>query len=345
MAHESLQKRKTLVHPIWMIAALPAMVLLLFSDAGNNLAIVERFASGELSLWSWQGLAIGAALAAAPLGYASGVKQWMIAPTAVVVILGGILTLMSTQTDFKGKSVGAKKYQADFSALNAERSALIESLSPTDGSLPCKHQRWCDSAAKEKRLAQINTMTQFVDPTVDPLATPGGEFFAKALAVLRAFGVPAVVASLAHCLGLMFHKKRSVSHGDDPPGGKKRTTEYGWQDARGNGYTVPANSNPVTAEDVPERIQANSVTRPELQGFQHDSGVEGRAGHRFSDLRKSVLAGRVRPSVRQVRNYCGCRQDVAIRYLTAMADEGIITKKENGQYKLVDNVVPLRAKG
>ena len=177
---------KPKIHPIWMLAALPALILLLFSDAGNNLAIVHRFASGELSLWSWQGLALGAAIASAPLGYASGVKQWMIAPTAVVVILGGILTLMSTQTDFKGKSVDARKYQSDFAALEAERSNLIESLNPTDGSAPCKHLRWCDSQAKESRLAQINTMTNFVETTVDPLSTPGGEFFAKCLAVLRA---------------------------------------------------------------------------------------------------------------------------------------------------------------
>jgi len=196
---------KPQIHPIWMLLALPSMLLLLLSDAGNNLSIVHRFASGELSLWSWQGLALGAAIASAPLGYASGIKQWMIIPTAIVCIIGGVLTLMSTNTDFKGKSVDAQKYQADFSAIEAERANLIESLRPTDGSLPCQKQRWCDSQAKEKRLAQINTITNFVDAKVDPLATPGGQFFSQLLAWLRAFGVPAVVAALAHCLGLMFH--------------------------------------------------------------------------------------------------------------------------------------------
>lgn len=196
---------KPQIHPIWMLLALPSMLLLLLSDAGNNLSIVHRFSSGDLSLWSWQGLALGAAIASAPLGYASGVRRWMIIPAAIVCVIGGVLTLMSTNTDFKGKSVGAQKYQADFVALEAERANLIESLRPTDGSLPCSKQRWCDSQAKEQRLAQINTMSHFVGTEVDPLATPGGQLFSQLLAWLRAFGVPAVVASLAHCLGLMFH--------------------------------------------------------------------------------------------------------------------------------------------
>lgn len=325
---------KPLIHPVWMLAALPALLLLLFSDAGNNLAIVHRFASGELSLWSWQGLAIGAALAAAPLGYASGVKQWMIAPTAVVVILGGILTLMSTQTDFKGKSVDARKYQSDFSALNAERAALIESLSPTDGSLPCKQLRWCNSREKEQRLAQINTLTSFVEPTVDPLSTPGGEFFAKCLAVLRAFGVPAVVASLAHCLGLMFHGKKRQPDTTPTDGSKRRLSEYDWENAHGNAFNVPANNAPVTAENAPRRVQAKNVTKPELRGVQRDTGTEGKAAHRYAELRKNVLAGHVKPSIRQVRTFCGCRQDIAIRYLQTLAEEGVITKTQSGRWQL-----------
>lgn len=325
---------KPLIHPVWMLAALPALLLLLFSDAGNNLAIVHRFASGELSLWSWQGLAIGAALAAAPLGYASGVKQWMIAPTAVVCLMGGILTVMSTNTDFKGKSVDARKFQSDFAALEAERANLIESLNPTDGSAPCKQLRWCDSQAKESRLAQINTMTNFVETTVDPLATPGGEFFAKCLAVLRAFGVPAVVASLAHCLGLMFHGKASRSHTTPPTdGNKRRLSEYDWDAAHGNAYNAPANTNPVTA-NAPRRVQAKNVTTPELRGVQRDTGTEGKAAHRYDELRKNVLAGRVKPSIRQVRTFCGCRQDIAIRYLQSMAEEGVITKTQSGRWEL-----------
>lgn len=191
--------------PIWVVLALPSMLLLLGSDAGNNLSIVHHFASGELSLWSWQGLALGAALAAAPLGYATSAKRWLIIPCGVVCLIGGILTVMSTNTDFAAQSADAGKYQSDFAALNAERSTLLESLNPSDGSLPCSKQRWCDSQAKEQRLAQINNMMSFVDVQVDPLATPAGMFLSQLMAYLRAFGVPFVVAALGHIVGLMFH--------------------------------------------------------------------------------------------------------------------------------------------
>jgi hypothetical protein len=181
------------------------MILLLGSDAGNNLSIVHHFASGEISLWSWQGLALGAALSAAPLGYATSAKRWIIIPCGVVCLMGGILTVLSTNTDFATQSAGAGKYQSESAALNAERSALLQSLSPSDGSLPCSKQRWCDSQAKEQRLAQINNMMSFADVQVDPLATPAGAFLSQIIAYLRAFGVPFVVAALGHIVGLMFH--------------------------------------------------------------------------------------------------------------------------------------------
>lgn len=332
MATQHHTATKPPIHPVWMLLALPSMLLLLGSDAGNNLSIVHRFASGELSLWSWQGLALGAAIASAPLGYASGIKQWMIAPTAVVVIIGGVLTLMSTNTDFKGKSVDAQKYQADFAALNAERANLIESLRPTDGSVPCSKQRWCDSQAKEQRLAQINTMTNFVDTTVDPLATPGGKFFSQLLAYLRAFGVPAVVAALAHCLGLMFHKK--VPHSEGTPPGRKRITDYDWQ---GPKISPKTNLHPITA-NAPDEVQAiertHKPTAPTTQGSQRDTGTFGKAKNRYSELRKSVLSGRTRPSLRQVREFCGCNQEVAQRYLSSLADEGVIVRTESGRWQL-----------
>lgn len=201
---ETVNENKGL-NPIWAVLALPSMLLLLGSDAGNNLSIVHHFASGELSLWSWQGLALGAALAAAPLGYATSAKRWLIMPCGVVCLMGGILTVVSTNTDFSAQSAGAGKYQSESAALNAERSTLLESLSPSDGSLPCSKQRWCDSQTKEKRLAQINNMMSFTDVQVDPLATPAGAFLSQLMAYLRAFGVPFVVAALGHIVGLMFH--------------------------------------------------------------------------------------------------------------------------------------------
>lgn len=328
MATANATQQTASIHPIWALLALPAMILLLGSDAGNNLSIVEAFSSGELNLLSWQGLALGAAMASAPLGFASGKKKWLIMPTGVICIIGGVLTVMSTNTDFAAQSQDAGKYTKDYSALNAEREALLESLKPTDGSLPCKKQRWCDSQAKESRLAQINTMVAFMDVEVDPLATPAGKFFAQLLAYLRAFGVPFVVASLAHCLGLMFHKLFHAGR-STPPDGYKRLTDYDWQEDAGNAPTIPDNEH-ANLKTVSERVQRNTVTSAETKGVQRDTGIEGKAGNRYGELKRAVLAKRVRPSIRQVRNHCGCRQEVAQRYIGALADEGIIERAGQG---------------
>jgi len=195
------------INPIWALLAIPAMIMLLGSDAGNNLSIVSRFASGELSLWSWQGLALGAAISSAPLGYGTSRKRWLVFPCILVCFLGGILTVMSTNTDFAAKSSGADQYLSTYEGLIAERSTLLESLNPSDGSLPCSKQRWCNSAEKEARVAEINLQLTNTNVEVDPLATPNGEILALLIAYLRAFGVPLIIAALAHLLGLMFHGK------------------------------------------------------------------------------------------------------------------------------------------
>lgn len=192
------------IHPLWALAALPAMVLLLLSDGGNNLSIVHQFATGELSLYSWQALALGCALAAAPLGYAASRNPMFWVPCLMVTALSGFLTLLSTGTDFSSRSASANNYQATTAGLIQERDSLLESLNPSDGSLPCKLQRWCDSQAKERRVADINQQLAQTPVEVDPLQTPMGALFAKIIAWLRAFGVPFLVAVLGNLLGMCF---------------------------------------------------------------------------------------------------------------------------------------------
>lgn len=318
--------KKDRMHPIWVLPALPAMLFLLASDAGNNLSIVQMFSSDDLSLWSWRGLAAGAALASAPLGFASGIKRWMIIPTAIICIIGGVLTILSTNTDFHAQSSTADRYSDDYTALNKERASLLESLSPTDGSLPCEDQKWCDSQTKEKRVAQINTMLSFMDVEVDPLATPAAEFFSQALAYLRAFGVPITVACLAHCLGLMFQRARKKDSSSSPDGGNKRLTDYDWQEEAGNAPTITEADQPYP-QNTYEKAQIDTVTDPADQGLQPDTEKNG---NRYSELKNAVLAGQVRPSVRQVRAYCGCRQEVAQRYINQLAEERIIVRAGQG---------------
>lgn len=113
---------------------------------------------------------------------------------------------------------------------------------------------------------------------------------------------------------------------------------------RGNTSDAPANMDTVTAS-APEWVQpksvTNNVTRPADKGVQRDTGTEGKAAHRFEDLKKAVQRGHVKPSVRKVRDYCGCRQEVARRYIQELAEQGIIQRKDNGRYELVQKKLRL----
>ena len=220
------------IHPLWALVALPAMVLLLLSDGGNNLSIVHQFATGELSLYSWQALALGCALAAAPLGYAASRNPMFWVPCIMVTLLSGFLTLLSTGTDFSSRSASANNYQATTAGLIQERDSLLESLNPTDGSLPCKLQRWCDSQAKERRVADINRELAQTPVEVDPLQTPMGALFAKIIAWLRAFGVPFLVAVLGNLVGMCFRGGSATVKKSQAPSYKESGGKYSEDDLK-----------------------------------------------------------------------------------------------------------------
>lgn len=328
------------LNPMWALLALPAMVLLLASDAGNNLAIVHLFASGDLSLWSWQSLALGAAIAAAPLGYASGSRRWLIIPCGVVCLIGGLLTVISTNTDFADQSADAGKYTHDYAALNAERLALIESLTPSDGSLPCKHQRWCDSQKKEARLAQINSMMPTMAVEVDPLATPAGALLAQFIAYLRAFGVPLVVAALSYVLGLMIHRRNQQTISPNGGGGRRRkpdTTlrEYfaAGPNLRGTERISPA---PETCEITPQKGHNQHTKTIYLNGLKYARQW----------LMQQPL-GRIQKSRLQAASKVKGRETIN-KIVSQLLSEGVLVRMGNGQLAksaLPENVVPLTGQG
>lgn len=328
------------INPIWAVLALPAMVLLLASDAGNNLSIVHLFASGELSLWSWQSLALGAAIAAAPLGYASGSRRWLIIPCSIVCLIGGILTVISTNTDFADQSADAGKYTNDYAALNAERLALIESLTPSDGSPPCKKQRWCDSQKKEDRLAQINTMMNFMEVEVDPLATPAGETLSQFIAYLRAFGVPLVVAALSYVLGLMMHRYNQQT---EPPhgGGKRRsTTDTALREYFAAGPAAQGNTSisqtPATNQITPKKGHNQHTKTLYLNGLKY-----------ARQWLTQQPEGRIQKSRLQMASKVKGRETIN-KIVSQLLEEGILIRMGNGQLAksdLPENVVPLAGRG
>jgi len=119
--------------------------------------------------------------------------------------------------------------------------------------------------------------------------------------------------------------------------------------AMGSSLNAPERVQPVAEENnqvEPERVRVHPlIQKPKLpveKGVQRDTGTDGKAKYRYEDLKKSVLAGHTRPSIRGVRSYCGCRQSVAQRYIDALMLDGVIERTANGRYqlkrlKLVDN--------
>lgn len=328
---------RPLIHPIWAVVALPALILLLGSDITNNLSIVHLFASGELSLYSWQSLSVGVALSASVIGFAASRKRWYWFPCLVVTLISGSLTMLSVGSDFANQSAGADTYEITKQGLILEREQLLKSL---NGSPSCAQQRWCDSQAKERRVAAINAELAMTAPQIDPLATSHGEVFAQAIAWLRAFGVPLITSILGNLLGEIFkgatRTASNFNHSPTPPNGGGKRKKEGFTDRVTTGQSlfshVPASTAPATAElkSVQPTSATNTATEPDLRGFRHDTGVKDEGSSRYQELRKNVISGKVRPSLRQVRAHCKCRQDVAQKYLRALAEENIIERKGQG---------------
>jgi hypothetical protein len=126
-----------------------------------------------------------------------------------------------------------------------------------------------------------------------------------------------------------------------PPKGTKKRSFTGWFHSFMTSRNVPSHvpnevqpSLSPVASNAPNEVQPKKRTRtPQSrapQGLQHDTGTQGKAGNRYAELKKSVLSGRTRPSVRGVRDYCGCNQEVANRYIDSLASEGVIERSGNG---------------
>ena len=89
--------------------------------------------------------------------------------------------------------------------------------------------------------------------------------------------------------------------------------------------------------------QVHQKTRKKLtKGTQQDTGIKGNSSNRYQNLKKEITEGRIRPSVRSIKNHFNCRQEVASRYLLALSEEGVIKKHGKG-WQLVKGKTVLRA--
>jgi hypothetical protein len=93
----------------------------------------------------------------------------------------------------------------------------------------------------------------------------------------------------------------------------------------------PCNTDTVTVPDVIQPKKRSSERKDHIkQGLQRDTGTVGKAGNRYEDVKSAVLRGTVKPSVRKIREYSSCSQPIAQRYISQLADEGIIEQAGQG---------------
>lgn len=112
--------------------------------------------------------------------------------------------------------------------------------------------------------------------------------------------------------------------------------------------TVPEQVHP-SRKNAPERVHPNPENAPAKQtekrtpkqkthprdpSDQRDAGVEGDAAHRYEAAKRLIIQGKLKPSLRKIREHCQCNQDVATRYQQALVEEGIIEQRASGHYQL-----------
>jgi|DEB0MinimDraft_6_1074348.scaffolds.fasta_scaffold07625_1 hypothetical protein len=268
------------------------------------------------------------------LGVASSHRKRYFAPAMTAVLGSACLTLYAQWGHVELRDAKASAEASRRPALEAERSD-IQSALPA-----CRLARWCDSQLKEARLREIDQQLAKTPET----GNPGGEW-SKELSYAMLFSVsillPFTNYGLSSFAGFMMTRRKAAvqtQHTPTPPDGGKRKKE-GFTEGFTTGQSlfshVPANTAPVTAElkSVQPQSATATATDPDLRGFRHDTGVNDEASSRYQDLKKNIISGKVRPSLRQVRAHCKCRQDVAQKYLRALAEENIIERAGQG-YKL-----------
>lgn len=106
----------------------------------------------------------------------------------------------------------------------------------------------------------------------------------------------------------------------------------------------------VSEEGAPEQVQLKQRTRkprkthPRAPSDQRDAGTDGKAGHRYQDLKQHITTHpNFKPSQRTIRDYCRCNQEVATRYQQELEREGVIERQANGRYRVVKTMGKLRA--
>lgn len=132
------------------------------------------------------------------------------------------------------------------------------------------------------------------------------------------------------------------------PERKKRFTDKfhefiktGKSDLTNSGKPQAPSLAPVVAKagkKAPKRTSKKAAPRT---GDSADTGTQAGKGTRYAQVRQQVISGKVRPSKPAIKKAAQCGQPTAEKYLEALEGEGVIQRKDNGRYELVQKKLRL----
>lgn len=227
---------------------------------------------------------------------------------------------------------GTERFKTRYSALLADEQAKLRTiqseLSELEQDLP------------EPTMAIYERVSPHVDMEVESLALLVRILWSIALVIS-----PLILLPL---LGVELYGQQAVH--DNPPTPPKGRS---WKDklTQLSKPKVTQTSKTVNKPQAPQHglatATASKVKKPkapkELAPDRADTGTGKNKSGRYNRVKQQVISGKVRPSKPAIKKAAECGQSTADRYLSAMAQEGIIVQKDNGQYRL-NNVVPMKGR-
>lgn len=119
------------------------------------------------------------------LGYAAtAIHKGFWVGAVLMLACSASLTLYAQWSDVEARDIAKDNQSALLPSLMAEKETLLNSL---NGTPPCADQRWCNSQAKEARVAEINRQVSEMRPES---GNPGGPWLAYALLFAVSIGAP-----------------------------------------------------------------------------------------------------------------------------------------------------------
>jgi hypothetical protein len=93
---------------------------------------------------------------------------------------------------------------------------------------------------------------------------------------------------------------------------------------------------PAAAKPVPVAAAAKTKAKknPPANG-RHDTGTNSGVDSHYKHAVGLIKSGEIRPSLRQLQKTLEVGQDVASRFLKAMASDGLLERTDSGRYRVI----------